>query len=296
MKLKLICPYCGGQCRQTGIAKPSRALGWWGVLSCGCDQYPVVEGIAFVQKNETKTNRVIVKYLENRDYQKAVKFGLSRSGRFYGSIMYGLWLWQYRYGSKIPVKYVLGIMSRIGARKSWYQFVNKRESWGDIGLGMVKLKDTLEGVRILDLGCGVGQSMSELERYGAIVTGIDKNFEALLFGRIYYSIKGWLLCADVEQGLPFSNEVFGGVTLFEVLPWIFNKRKLESECRRLLIQSGWVYASDIGDKESPWGYGISQKDLRNMFRKYWRRLQVSERGSLKGDPVNGSYNFYAERI
>jgi len=88
--------------------------------------------------------------------------------------------------------------------------------------------------RILDVGCGTGSTLKELERLGDAV-GADISEEALAFCRR----RG---CRDVrkveEEALPFREAEFDAVLSLDVLEHIENEGRALAEYRRALKPGG----------------------------------------------------------
>ncbi|MBS7790440.1 bifunctional 2-polyprenyl-6-hydroxyphenol methylase/3-demethylubiquinol 3-O-methyltransferase UbiG [Roseococcus sp. SDR] len=75
----------------------------------------------------------------------------------------------------------------------------------------------LEGLRILDVGCGAGLASEWLARRGAIVTGLDAAGAALEAARAHAASHG--VSVDYREGTPedFAAEAFDAVISLEVI-------------------------------------------------------------------------------
>jgi len=93
----------------------------------------------------------------------------------------------------------------------------------------------LDGLRVLDLGCGNGSYTRELARHAGLVVGLDvqlsnlASFEARI-PRV----------AGVGEMLPFSAGSFDAVTMIEVLEHTTNDRAVIAECYRVLRPGGYL--------------------------------------------------------
>jgi SAM-dependent methyltransferase len=89
---------------------------------------------------------------------------------------------------------------------------------------------------ILDVGCGPGETMSYLERFGSVM-GIDVSYDAVKFckGRGHQHI----LCASAEN-LPIKNESFSLITMLDVLEHIEDDLKTLHELVRIVKPNGII--------------------------------------------------------
>ncbi len=98
--------------------------------------------------------------------------------------------------------------------------------------------------RILDLGCGTGDSWLglglQVENYGII--GIDLQQNRVHAARLKYSARGWhYLCARGEE-IPLADGSVDGVFCNVALPYMHIPRAL-AEVHRVLVPGGWLKAS-----------------------------------------------------
>jgi SAM-dependent methyltransferase len=92
-----------------------------------------------------------------------------------------------------------------------------------------------EGVRILDAGCGTGNNLLHLSRFGRTV-GVDLSDDALRFCRT----RGVAAAKASLLSLPFPDASFDCVTSFDVLyhRWITDDRAAVAELARVLRPGG----------------------------------------------------------
>jgi len=96
--------------------------------------------------------------------------------------------------------------------------------------------------RLLDIGCGTGQSRQIYEDRTAGYVGIDLSFEALSVARRKLSAGDWGQ-ADACQ-LPFTDGSFDTVAFSSVLHHIPDFGRALAEARRVLVPGGSVFAFD----------------------------------------------------
>lgn len=98
------------------------------------------------------------------------------------------------------------------------------EGWSESDLGVL---GNIKGLRILDLGCGQGQSTQWLGDQGADVVGLD-----IAEGMLTYA-EGRRVCADAQQ-LPFADASFDlTVSAYGALPFVADIDAVFSEVRRV---------------------------------------------------------------
>jgi SAM-dependent methyltransferase len=96
-----------------------------------------------------------------------------------------------------------------------------------------------EGMRVLDIGCGVGDGLSIYRDRGASTYGVEIDSKACEEGRI----KGHhIFCGQLfEAG--FENEFFDIVRFHQSLEHMFSPRRILSEVYRILKREGRVWIS-----------------------------------------------------
>ena len=161
-------------------------------------------------------------------------------------------------------------------------FYNER-SWGAHGIKQSKDLPTLKLLYLLDLlkkgdalnasllevGCGSGRIIASIwEKYRNFrLTGLDRSKEQL---RIAYhanqSKEVSFVLGDGEQ-LPFKDETFDYVAIFDFLEHILNPIAAIREARRVLKQEGYLYAFIPAEGQPNSIYRISQKLFGVHFKE-----------------------------
>lgn len=98
--------------------------------------------------------------------------------------------------------------------------------------------------RILDLGCGTGDSWQKLglKVENRRIVGIDAQWDRVQAANLKYSGRGWeYLCALGEE-IPLPDGSVQGVFCNVALPYMHIPRTL-AELRRVLVPGGWLKAS-----------------------------------------------------
>jgi 2-polyprenyl-6-hydroxyphenyl methylase / 3-demethylubiquinone-9 3-methyltransferase len=105
--------------------------------------------------------------------------------------------------------------------------------------------NALEGLQVLDVGCGGGLLAEELARRGCAVTGVDPSRDSLEVARAHaagsaLSIK---YLAGVAEALPFADEHFDAVICCDVLEHVDDLGAAVKEAARVL-RPGGLYLYD----------------------------------------------------
>jgi len=112
--------------------------------------------------------------------------------------------------------------------RPWYVFAKK-----------IIEEEALSG-RAIDIGCGVGEFMSELYHLGFSVDGVDGNPNQVKIGEK----KGFKTdIADFEKALPFSDNTYDIAICLEVVEHIARAEYFLKEINRILTPSGKLLIS-----------------------------------------------------
>jgi len=99
-----------------------------------------------------------------------------------------------------------------------------------------------QGLRILDVGCGTGQSLRIYRERAGLYVGIDLSLGALRLAGSRFTGASWMQ-ADALR-LPFRTGSFDVVAFSSVLHHIGDRGAALAEARRVLAPGGWVFAFD----------------------------------------------------
>ncbi len=103
-------------------------------------------------------------------------------------------------------------------------------------LRLVRQHVTLEGQRILDVGCGVGMYTSAFARYSEHVFGIEIEFERACAAHLHIP----RIAQSVGESLPFGDDAFDVVFSHEVLEHVADDRLSAAEMVRVTRPGGHV--------------------------------------------------------
>jgi SAM-dependent methyltransferase len=115
---------------------------------------------------------------------------------------------------------------------------------------MLALLPPLEGLRILDAGCGSGWYAERLIERGAIIDAIDASAAMVDHARARLEKTGplagkhaTLKVADLADPLPFDDSLFDGIVSPLVLHYLRDWRPTLREMKRVLKPGGWLQLS-----------------------------------------------------
>ncbi|MCX8061963.1 MAG: class I SAM-dependent methyltransferase [Anaerolineales bacterium] len=117
--------------------------------------------------------------------------------------------------------------------------------------------------RILEVGCGTGVIMEDLQRKGkSFCYGIDLDFSSLLFAKNYQ--QGNLLALADGQHLPFSSQSFDITFCHYLLLWVQDKNRVVQEMIRVTRAGGAVIAFAEPDHRSRIDYPSNLEEIGNL--------------------------------
>ncbi len=98
--------------------------------------------------------------------------------------------------------------------------------------------------RILDLGCGTGDSWQGLglQVENRHIIGIDLQQNRLQAANLKYSARGWRYLCGRGENIPLADGSVDGVFCNVALPYMHIPRTL-AELHRVLVPGGWLKAS-----------------------------------------------------
>jgi 2-polyprenyl-6-hydroxyphenyl methylase/3-demethylubiquinone-9 3-methyltransferase len=105
----------------------------------------------------------------------------------------------------------------------------------------------LEGLHLLDVGCGGGLLSEPLSRLGATVTGLDASGDAILVARQHADLQGLSIQYDHKTVEEFAkeNHAFDGIVSFELLEHLKELPPFFDALKKLIKPEGLVILSTL---------------------------------------------------
>lgn len=167
--------------------------------------------------------------------------------------------------------------------------IEKQHWWWEGRRELIKL--LLKGrnpKRILDVGCGTGETLSFLKALfpKAQLYGIDSSQEAVKYSKSRGHLK--IYKAEATK-LPFKNETFDTVLYLDVLEHIKNDRKAIKEAKRVLKKGGSIIITAPG-----LSFIWSDHDAKQGHRKRYTRRDIKKLAKSEnlGTPFISYFNFF----
>lgn len=250
--LKLMrCPYCGTDFEIADIYEGTGEEAIYGILKCGCNEYPIVEGILNLKitslkekiinllREGNKKDALAISLLESAEDGYRIVNSLESSGyrRILGKIASFILK---RLISSNYKRYVTKDLSFCDLRKdSWLKHrFSIQTLWSNYPFIPI-LKERRES--ILDLGCWTGHLSYVI--YNCVnperMVCVDKIFSDLYLNRKYFVNEADFVCFDLNYPLPFKDKIFTSVILSNTFQYINARNLLVNELERITLPKGF---------------------------------------------------------
>lgn len=276
---KLQCPLCNQPITRTypsAFVRESSTVSI-ALYSCSCQTYPEIGGILYLKNDKAK--RRAVQHIYKHNYLRAF-FALCQTNRYLKSILFILFYPHVinRFIKTVTGKHicqVFGIKNAIrllapaSTPLSWIRYVQTRDNLASYHIAAAASTIALDKGYLLDIGCGVGQLLPLYQSAERLVVGIDKLFMNLLFANNYVASSNTrLVCAQVEEGIPYSNNSFSTIVVVDSLHYMKEKSSVMNEITRTLATSGMLQCIQVLSYQKPQEeiLGISPKKLEVLLK------------------------------
>lgn len=135
-------------------------------------------------------------------------------------------------------------MNKIGFRESRVSekyYFEWRKNRAKPAINLVDHVVRLKNKQVLDVGCGYGALSSIILKKGAHVYATEKDKYKLEVAKRILKGKNIKFTQVKNEKLPYKNDFFDVVFLFDVIEHIGNPKKMISECSRVLKKDGVLY-------------------------------------------------------
>ena len=305
-KSNLQCPKCKAALK-LGITFNSSPFE---IYSCKCESYPVLFGVFYmvagVRKDQTlklmREGKFLSAFIKLLDVNKPLK--LVFVFLFYPHILNRLintW-----FGSNIGMLFglnrCLNLFTFFGYSKSWAYYLQNRKKMPSFEIARSALSLLKPKSVVLDLGCGVGHLLPEIQKKSPKkLIGIDRSFANLLLARTFFAEKEVILiAAETEKGLPLISESIDFCNDVDSFQYYRNKRFVFKELDRVVKPKGiiallHVMHSDSGADKNIFPVFpalIEKLSLANSFICYtiaetslWKQLLLKKRFQLEKSDI-----------
>ena len=99
----------------------------------------------------------------------------------------------------------------------------------------------IKGKRILDLGCGLAYGTALMAEYASAITGVDYDAATIESNKSRYkSIPNLSFQRASLPPLPFADNSYEVITMFQFIEHLHDRKKLVEECKRVLTDNGML--------------------------------------------------------
>jgi SAM-dependent methyltransferase len=139
-------------------------------------------------------------------------------------------------------------------------------------LGLLDRELAENNLRVLDVGCGAGNMILHLSRYGSVV-GIDNNPAPLEIAHQ----RGYDARLSQAEDMPFEDESFDLVTTLDVLEHTEDDLRILRECHRVCADGGLV-AITVPAFQWLWSHNDVINDHKRRYSRSDLRAKLAQAG------------------
>lgn len=280
------CPNCSKQINLSKVTiydasqKNLQTKILFGIAQCQCAQYPIVQGILYLER---KNRKKAINLIKNGQFSKSVDClfdlpkGIAKLTKWFkpwGKIDRNLMrIGLGTEGLFRRNEWVLSLMEFLPNSRPWAHYLKNRLKNPTFVNSLVGLSLLKRGYS-LDVASGFGHFIPFFEnKIGkGNVIAIDKSFWNLYFSSIKNRTASHI-CFNLERGIPFKDDAINNLTLNDCFHCFLKKRKLVDELKRILEKRGVISISHVHNYKS--GPNFVGKPIKfSRFEKLFKNLYV----------------------
>lgn len=165
----------------------------------------------------------------------------------------------------------------------WWHVAKRRLVQQEIKNSQINLQDKI----VLDVGCGTGAMMEEMQKFGGNVFGIDGSDESITFTQ-KRGLKN-IQKVNLEQPLPLKDSSYDYLICLDVLEHIENDHQLVAEFYRILKPGGKLLLT-VPAYQFMWTYWDEVLGHKRRYRKA-NLIKLLKSANLKVTRASYFYSF-----
>jgi SAM-dependent methyltransferase/uncharacterized protein YbaR (Trm112 family) len=270
---EIFCPFCKESLVLEAIYHEIEGNIIHGYVSCGCEKYPIIEEILYLQKNPL--NERVINNMKNGKYNESI-LTLIRKKALIKKDKLKIFL------SKVPyfnIDYVKNIDKKrfydIMAKSHFGEYCKHRfssETFWSIYPTIYMMKKMSKTKNILDLACGMGHTSYTINKYLKPKTFycVDISILHLLLLKKFFVNNASCICLDLNYGLPFKDDYFDSIHFMDAFHYVSDKISLSNDIENILIEDGLLFLNHLHNimyENKGQGYALRPKDWLGLFHK-----------------------------
>lgn len=270
---KLYCPFCNFKFVPSKNFYRSKNRLIHGIISCRCDQYPIINGVLFLMNNKTKERalRFLLKERKRLKLFTEVPFFLLdlRVGPYLSVFLTSLFsrIKIFKLLSYSQVIKLLAFLRILKNKKA--RFLLKRTDNENFLPAIISSTLVKKGAVILDVGCGSGNLFHLLKKdiQEENLYGVDNDLLSLYLSKKYSCQKCHYFYLDLNYPLPFKSINFQYVFCSDTFEYVMNRRLLGGELERIINNQGLIIFNYLQNRKFD-NYFTNLKKYSDILRGY----------------------------